>query len=448
MFSLTRNSASPKRTGSHFALAIALATGAALTAGAIAEPAYAQKKKKDKKAKSDYSKGFVEVFSPIQQGMNAEGADAAAFTAQIPTMMAAVETADDRMAAGQTIYNIGVKTENPVLQLQGVETMLASGKIAPEATGQYNFLAAQLAYNQDIWPKARQYATAALEAGYSKNSPELIVSESYFSEDQTAQGLTYLRQAIQNRIDAGQTPPNDWVRRGLSQAYNNNLGPQSDDFSLLLVQYYPDDAIWADTIAIQRNLKNYEGDELLDLLRLARRVNGLRSERDYEDYVQAADARKLPGEVDALIKQGSSAGIITGGNMFIAEAKETASGRIRADRAELPALERDAMASGANLRTVVAAGDVFLSYDNYAKAEMFYAKALTMPGVDTAEVLNRLGIAQMEQGKYDEARNTFAQVQGARQAIARLWGVYAEQRGGAGAAAATENTAMDAGNTM
>ncbi len=71
-----------------------------------------------------------------------------------------------------------------------------------------------------------------------------------------------------------------------------------------------------------------------------------------------------------------------------------------------------------------------------------------MPGVDTAEVLNRLGIAQMEQGKYDEARNTFAQVQGARQAIARLWGVYAEQRGGAGAAAATENTAMDAGNTM
>ena len=434
-----RKSGRPARSGSHLALAIALATGAAMTAGAIAEPAQAQRNKKDKKAKAgkpDYSKPFLEVVGPIQETYNAEGADYAALKPQVPAMIAAVSTADDRFVAGQMTYNIGTKTSDAALQLQGAELMLESGKVPAESVGQYNFLAAQLAYNQEEYEKARRFATGALEAGYTQNSPQLIVAESFFADNQVSDGLDYLAQAITSKAEAGGTPDMDWIRRGLSQAYNNNLADQSDKFALMLVQYYPSESIWRDAINIQRNMRNYEGQQLLDLLRLSRRVNALTTVRDYEDYVQAADARRLPGEVDAIIRAGKSSGVVTGSNMFIAEAGETASGRIRADRAELPALERDARAGNANLRTVVAAGDVFLSYDDYAKAEEFYAKALTMPGVDTPEVLNRLGIAQLEQGKLDEARQTFAQVQGARQAIARLWAAYADQRGQPTAAAA------------
>lgn len=418
-----------KRTGSHFALAIALATGAAVMAGAIAEPAYAQKKKKKDGEGADYSEGFVSVFGPLQDSYNADGVDYAALTAQIPTVLGTVQTPSDRFAAGQFTYNLGTKIQDADLQLQGAELMLESGKVAPESIGQYNFLAAQLAYNLEQWAKARQYGTAALEAGYTQNSPQLLIAETYFGDNLTAEGLTFLRQAIQGKTDAGEAVPADWIKRGLAQAYNNELNTQAVDFSMLYVTHYPDADSWGDAIAIQRNLNTYAEPELLDLLRLARRVNGLRTVQDYEDYVQAADARRLPGEVQALIAEGTSNGLITGSNMFIAEAGEIAGTRIRDDRSALPALERDAMASGASIRTIVAAGDAFMSYGQYDKAETFYTSALGQPGIDMPLVLNRLGIAQAEQGKFDEARTTLGKVEGARQSIARLWSIYVNQSG-------------------
>lgn len=56
-----------------------------------------------------------------------------------------------------------------------------------------------------------------------------------------------------------------------------------------------------------------------------------------------------------------------------------------------------------------------------------------MPGADRDEVLTRLGIAQVEQGKFDAASQTFAQVGGARSPIAKLWTAYVSEK----AAAAT-----------
>jgi hypothetical protein len=47
--------------------------------------------------------------------------------------------------------------------------------------------------------------------------------------------------------------------------------------------------------------------------------------------------------------------------------------------------------------------------------------------VDTPRVLTRLGIAQADQGKTADAAATFAKVEGARQAIARLWALYTQQ---------------------
>ena len=83
------------------------------------------------------------------------------------------------------------------------------------------------------------------------------------------------------------------------------------------------------------------------------------------------------------------------------------------------------------MRTVVAAGDAFLSYNEYTKAEVFYTKASTMPGADKNEILTRLGISQLEQGKFDAAMESFAQVGGNRLPIARLWTAYTTQKAAA-----------------
>ena len=128
-----------------------------------------------------------------------------------------------------------------------------------------------------------------------------------------------------------------------------------------------------------------------------------------------------------MIDEGYANGVISRDNLFITEALEIASGRIASDRADLPALERDAMAGDAALRTVMAAGSAFLSYGDYAKAANFYQRALGMPGVDTAEAQTRLGIAQVYMGDYDTARGTFSMVTGSRMPIAKLWIAYANE---------------------
>ena len=204
----------------------------------------------------------------------------------------------------------------------------------------------------------------------------------------------------------------------------------------MYAQNYPSKTSWGDAIAIQRNLLNYEGQELLDIMRLADRTGALRFERDYAEYITAADPRRLPGETQRIIDAGIAAGLLKRNDVFVNEARTIASGRVKADLADLPGLERDARASGATAATAMAAGDAFLSYQQPAKAEEFYTAALGRPGVDTARVLTRLGIAQLDQGKTTEAEATFAKVEGARQAIARLWGIYAKQKAGAAVATA------------
>ena len=161
-----------------------------------------------------------------------------------------------------------------------------------------------------------------------------------------------------------------------------------------------------------------------------KRTDTFRTRLDYAEYVEVADPRKLPGEVVDVIEDGYAAGIVKRDDAFIKDVYTQAQTRAAADRADMAAIEADARKATATLATVASTGDVFLSYNQPAKAEEFYTKALAMPGADTQMLTMRLGIAQIDQGKTAEAKETFAKVSGKREAIARLWSVFVDQQGG------------------
>ena len=403
---------------SRLAFAAALATTAAAGMTVAASPAHAQKKEKPAPAaKANYSKPFVAVYQPIAKVVTANG-DLAPLKAQIR----------------QIIFTMGSKTSDIAVQRQGLDMMLDSGKTAPADLGRNSFASAQLAYNAKEMPKARLRAEQAIAAGYSGDA-ELIIAETWFAENNTAAGLAAIEKAVARRTAANQPVPEAWIKRALAQAYQGKLPAETSKYAILYAQNYPSPTSWCDAIAIQRNTVNYEGQELLDLLRLAARTNALRYERDYADYIEAADARRLPGETQRIIDAGIAAGLLKANNVFVNEARTISSSRVKADMADLPNLERDAKAAGGTAATAAAAGDAFLSYNQPAKAEEFYKLALTRSGVDAARVNTRLGIAQADQGKTAEAQATFAKVTGARQPIAQLWSVYAGQKGATVAAA-------------
>lgn len=417
---------------------LALAAVAGTATLAWQTPAMAQKKEKPAPApKANYSKEFIAAYKPIEAMANAPTPDLAALRAAVPGLVAAAKTPDDQSAAGRMIFNIGAKSKDQALQLQGAEMVIASGKADQAALGQFSFVAAQLAYIAKDYAKARAHAEAAIKAGYSENDPELLLAETYFAQNQYAPGLKYISDAIAARKAAGQPVPESWVKRALATAYNAKLANEANHWALVYARDYPSQSSWGDAISIAINNGNYAAPEMLDLLRLARKTNTIRTRGLYLEYIDAADPRKLPQEVLTVLDSGTAAKLIDPSIQAVKDARVTATARLAADKAELPSLQRDANAPGAKLVTVMAAADTLLSYGKYAEAEALYAKAAGMPGANVPLVLTRQGIAQIEQGKFAEAQATLAKVQGPRKPIADLWALYAAQKANPPATVAT-----------
>ena len=294
--------------------------------------------------------------------------------------------------------------------------------------GKYNFYLGSIAFDQKDYAAARTALTAAIAAGYKDNDAEVVLSESLIADNQAPQGLQILSKAIEAKKAAGTPAPENWYRRGLGVAYKAKLLDQAQVFSTALVRDYPSSENWAGAIAVLREVGHFQAQETLDLMRLVQRTNSFTETGDYIEYIQAADARRAPGEVLKILDIGMKAGKLSTSDVFVSDSKAQATARIAADKASLPALDRDAHAASATGATVIAAGDAFLSYDDPAKAEGFYQIALAKPGVDMGRVLTRLGIAQTDQGKYTDAQATFAKVEGVRKPIAQLWLIYAGQK--------------------
>lgn len=426
---------------STLALAFALAAGGLVASSAIATPAVAQDKE-EKAEKPNYSRSFVKAYTPINERINAEGADLAAIKAELPKLLEALETADDRNAAGGLLYNLGAKTDDSQLMVRGLDMMLDSGRLAPEQVGQFNWTAYQLNQQLGNTEAAREALEGAIAANYSFDAQmsdgssrrigpddlRMMVADLYFEAEDYAPGFAYLDEQIAERREAGGKVPESWLKTAFVTAFNNDLTAETSKYSVLYVSEYPSKTSWGDAIAVALGAQRYEYPEILDILRLVRRTDTFRTSNMYLEYIEAADPRKLPGEVQAIIDEGYASGMLDKTDSFVSESRAEATRRIEADKQDLPVLAKDARASGAPLKTVMAAGDAFLSYGRMAEAEEFYSKAMTMAGANTPLVLTRLGIAQVEQGKYAEAQATFNKVEGARQAIANLWGVYAAQQ--------------------
>jgi tetratricopeptide (TPR) repeat protein len=428
---LSRTIAAGPKPAKHLALAVALATGSVLTMTAIAEPAHAQR---NKKSKAKYSKAFVAAFTPIQKALN-EAGDVATAKSLVPTLLPTAQSADEQMAAGNVIFSIGSKSQDPAMQFQGLELMLNSGKVALEQLGQFNFAAYQLSSQMGNQDQARSYLQQAINYNYSTPSItadalQVEMAETYFREDRFREGLGFLSSAIEQRKASGAAVDEQWYKRGMQISYNNEITPEVYQFVTGWIGDNSSPANWREAVNIARNLNTFDDAELLDILRLSYRKDALIEQRDFIDFLGATDARRTPMESKAVAEKGIATGKLSGSDTLIGEVIASANSSIRNDRADLPVLERDARATSSNARLVLAAGEAFLSYGQAVKAEEFFAKALTMPGVNADLANTRLGIAQADQGKSTEAKASFAKVGGSRAGIAALWSAHVDEMAG------------------
>ena len=443
---------------SRVAMGAALALGVAAGGASFAVPAAVAK---EKAPALKLTPEFSKVAAPLQEALNkakdrsdvkaAKGDPQALATAlqpekqQLDQAFAAVGNDDDRLVAGQFAVTLGGIAQDPTLQRRGIDAMLQSGKAPATEVPKLQFYAGQLAYQAKDYAAARTALKQAIDGGYSDDNAQVLLAEAYMADNQTQQGLTMLQQAIDQKEQSGTAAPETWYRRGLSAAYKAKAAGPAGKFAAGLVENYPTQQNWGIAITIIREISGIPAQDMVDLLRLMGRTNSYAEARDYLEYIQAADPRRLPGEVVKIVDAGIASGKLNASDPTVADARKEASSRIASDKASLPKLESDAKASSASAITTLAAGDAFLSYGEAAKADELYTLALTKPGVEQARALTRLGIAQVDEGKYADAKATFAKITtGPRKPIADLWGAYAASKAKGAAAPAAAPAAQPA----
>lgn len=420
------------------AMALALSAGAL----SVTSTAAFAKDKEPKAEKVSYSKEFVAAAGPMQKTMTAldeakkKGADAAAqkaVLANAPAELAAAEavikTPLDRMAAGGWAVSVGGVLNDVAMRQRGIQNMLDSGQVPAANVTEYQFYLGNFAYSNKDYATAVKALTPVVQANYKDDTAAELLADSYAQQGQNVQALDALKMAVGARKAAAQPVPEGWFKRANLIAYKNKLGPQAIEWSTLMVENDPTPLNWLGAGQLVREFSQFTNQESLDLGRLLLRSGGFQNdakyvEREYVEYIEAADPRRLPGEVLKVANMGVQAGILKANDPFVADATSQAKGRIAPDKASLPALDKEARAAKDG-KSPMAMADAYLSYDDAAKAEEFYKMALEKGGIDKDRALTRLGIAQLDQDKFADAKATFAQVGGTRAALGRLWLAFA-----------------------
>ena len=347
---------------------------------------------------------------------------------QLDGLFAAVSVPDDKFLAGNFALQLGGIAQDTVMQRRGLQAMVDSGKANPADLPKFNFYLGQFAFDQHDYPAARTALQASIAAGYKENGVGVLLAEAFIADNQSEAGLVALKSAIDMQNASGTLSPENWYRRGLGIAYKNKLLDKAAVFSIGLVQAYPFTDNWAGAISVMRLVGKYELQERLDLMRLMQRTHSFSEGTDYAEFIQAADPRRLPAEVLSVIEEGVKSGKLDGKDVFVSEARNDATDRVAADRPTLAGLEKTALAAGATGVNAAATADALLSYGMPDKAEALYALALQRGGVDAERVRTRIGIAQLDQGKFADAKASFDKVTGLRQPLAQLWSIYAGQK--------------------
>lgn len=415
--------------------ALALATG--LVAGGTMMGAGVAVAKDAKPAKVTNSPEFVKAAQALQKPIAdaAASKDKAAAAALVPQLAAAegsVKTAADRIIFGQWQQQIGAAADDKALQQKGLQNMVDSGQLPADKQALVTYFLGVTSYQNKDYATAVKALGPLVAANYSDDSAAEILADSYASQNQAPQAIEALKGAIAARKAAGGVVPDGWFKRGNLIAYQNKLGPQAIEMATMQVESQPNALNWLGAGQLVREFGNFSKEESLDLGRLFLRTGALDNdpkytEREFIEYIQAADPRRLPGETVKVGELGLSKGALKASDPFVTDALSQARGRIAADKASLAALEKDGRASPTG-KSAVATADAYLSYGEDAKAEEMYQIALQKGGIDTDRALTRLGIAQVDLGKYADAKATFAKVTGVRAPLAKLWSVYASSK--------------------
>ena len=365
------------------------------------------------------------AFAPVITALNA--GDWATATTALPAAQEAARGNDAKYLVGQIRLQIGVGTQNRALQSQGIDEMIASGGALPtEMRALYeNQMEFAIAANDTA--KA-QRAMAELDR-ISPNDPSRFVrlAQMRIGAHDMAGAFGFYQQAVQAQQHAGQPIPVEWRRQLAGIAYQMH-SPDTLRYMREWLVAAPSPALWHDILAIYAEANAATSGLKLDTYRLMRAAGAMNSERDFIELSQAANEVRAFGEVQAVLQDGLTRHIISQNTGYAQERLTVTARRVADDRGSLAEGRRAALA-GNDAAAVLAMGDAYYGYGDYAPAAELYRAAL-QKGADAGTANIRIGAALAMAGQRAEAETAFRAVTGPRAELAQLWLLWLSTRTG------------------
>jgi hypothetical protein len=192
------------------------------------------------------------------------------------------------------------------------------------------------------------------------------------------------------------------------------------------VEAYPNPVNWRDALVITRDKYPSLDDQTeLDFLRLQAAANALNGERDFVEYADTALNRSYYGEAQFAINEGIRRNMLVASKPLVAELKKTADSKVGADKASLPALEKESKSSP---KLAMGTADAYYGYGEFAKAAALYKQGVGAVGVDQGTANLRLGVALGRAGDKAGAMAALSVVKGGpREELAKYWMIFLNQ---------------------
>lgn len=283
-------------------------------------------------------------------------------------------------------------------------------------------------FNARNYAKTVELGKGAIKSGYADADTYLVVSQSYYQQNDFKNARDFVGGWIRDQEKRGQRPKENAI-----QIYVTSCMRLKDEACTAsgfekLVTYYPNPAGWAN---LMQSLFEARNDAAaFNAYRLATDVGAMRRADDYTEMAQRAIEKGLPGEAQKTLEAAFAAKVFTEkrdidrNQRLLNSAKE----RAAADRASLAKQDRDA-AANKSADADIRVGQAYMSYGQYPQAVAALQRGIAKgTATDPAEAQLVLGIAQLRGGNKAEAAKAFRAVKGDQdmQRIAKLWSLRAQ----------------------
>ncbi|KAA9020521.1 hypothetical protein [Sphingobium limneticum] len=289
------------------------------------------------------------------------------------------------------------------------------------------YVAGYLSYMVGNYDDATAQLDYAKTLGYDGVDATMLRADIALRRNKPKEARPFVQAAIAQQKASGQAVPLAWIDRAISMAYQAGDWTEVGQLYRDRLNQQDGNQQWRSALVNYQAAAELEPQLQLDLYRLQAANGAMASERDYQNYAQAAEKSGYYAEAKAIIEAGRSAGKLTPTQSVTSQLLKSVTPKAVKEIGALPAQAKKA-ATSSNGKDALAVADSYFSLSQFPQAVEQYRLALSKGGVDAGRTNARLGVALARSGDLTNAQTTLAQVTGNWTAIAGFWTLWAEHQ--------------------